>query len=231
MQEKKEEDLQQVLNKVFEVGIDEVGRGAVFGPVFSAVVVLTEKNKFILRQYGVMDSKKLTPKKRKLLLPKILSLSSDYGIGQSSTREIDKFGIRVATEEQINLKRKEEIDKTIKNFNKIKTQINSFSGYKDSDELTKSRIKEIFEKNIKKIKDTNIIHSIKAINDYFEDQTLPNILEELDNSDNNKIISSSSIKFENKKFLLESETDVIEYIDSYKNAILNEIKLGNKIKI
>ena len=98
MQEKKEEDLQQVLNKEFEVGIDEVGRGAVFGPVFSAVVVLTEKNKFILRQYGVMDSKKLTPKKRKLLLPKILSLSSDYGIGQSSTREIDKFGIRVATE-------------------------------------------------------------------------------------------------------------------------------------
>ena len=98
MQGKKEEDLQQISNKVSEVGIDEVGKGAVFGPVFSAVVVLTEKNKFILRQYGVMDSKKLTPKKRKLLLPKILSLSSDYGIGQSSTREIDKFGIRVATE-------------------------------------------------------------------------------------------------------------------------------------
>ena len=45
MQEKKEEDLQQVLNKVSEIGIDEVGRGAVFGPVFSAVVVLTEKIK------------------------------------------------------------------------------------------------------------------------------------------------------------------------------------------
>ena len=98
MQEKKEEDLQQVLNKVSEVGIDEVGRGAVFGPVFSAVVVITEKNKFILKQIGVNDSKKLTPKKRKLLLPKILLLSSDYGIGQSSAREIDKFGIRVATE-------------------------------------------------------------------------------------------------------------------------------------
>jgi len=43
MQEKKEEDLQQVLNKVSEIGIDEVGRGAVFGPVFSAVVLFTEK--------------------------------------------------------------------------------------------------------------------------------------------------------------------------------------------
>ena len=98
MQGKKEEDLQQVLNKVSQVGIDEVRRGAVFGPVFSAAVVLTEKNKFILKQLGVKDSKKLTPKKRKLLFPKILLFSSDYGIGQSSVREIDKFGIRVATE-------------------------------------------------------------------------------------------------------------------------------------
>ena len=98
MQEKKEEDLRQVLNKVYEVGMDEVGRGSIFGPVFSAVVVLTEKNKFILKHSGVKDSKKLTPKKRKLLVPKILLLSSDYGIGQSSAREIDKLGIRTATE-------------------------------------------------------------------------------------------------------------------------------------
>ena len=77
------------MNKLLEVGIDEVGRGAVFGPVFSAVIVLTKKNKSMLKKFGVMDSKKLTPKKRKLLLPKILLLSSDYGIGQSSAREID----------------------------------------------------------------------------------------------------------------------------------------------
>ena len=98
MREKKEEDLQQVFSRLSEVGIDEVGRGAVFGPVFSTVVVLNKKNKSILKQLGVKDSKKLTPKKRELFLPKILSLSSDYGIGQSSVREIDKHGIRVATE-------------------------------------------------------------------------------------------------------------------------------------
>ena len=98
MQGKKEEDHQQISNKLYEVGIDEVGRGAVFGPVFSAVVVLTEKNKFTLKQYGVKDSKKLNPNQRKFLLPKILLLSSDYGIGQSSASEIDKFGIRFATE-------------------------------------------------------------------------------------------------------------------------------------
>ena len=64
MQEKKEEDLRQVLNKVYEVGMDEVGRGSIFGPVFSAVVVLTEKNKFTLKKFGVMDSKKLTSEKK-----------------------------------------------------------------------------------------------------------------------------------------------------------------------
>ena len=98
IQDGKEEGHLQALNKVLEVGIDEVGRGAVFGPVFSAAVVLTKKNTFTLKQLGVNDSKKLTPKKRKLLLPKIIALSSDYSLGQSSVREIDQLGIRYATE-------------------------------------------------------------------------------------------------------------------------------------
>ncbi len=98
IQEGKEEGHLRVLNKVSEIGIDEVGRGAVFGPVFSAVIALTEKNGLILKQLGVTDSKKLTPKKRKLLLPKIIELSSDYSLGQSSVREIEQLGIRYATE-------------------------------------------------------------------------------------------------------------------------------------
>ena len=94
----KEEDHLQVLNKVSEIGIDEVGRGAIFGPLFSAAVVLTEKNGLILKKLGVKDSKTLTPKKRKFLLPKIIPLLSDYSLGQSSVREIDQLGIRYATE-------------------------------------------------------------------------------------------------------------------------------------
>ena len=92
------EDHLPVLNKELEIGIDEVGRGAVFGPVFSAAVVLTKKNGLNLKKLGVIDSKKLTPRKRNILLPKIIELSSDYGIGQSSVREIDQLGIRYATE-------------------------------------------------------------------------------------------------------------------------------------
>ena len=69
IQEGKEEDHLQLLNKVSEIGIDEVGRGSVFGPVFSAVIVLTEKNGLTLKRLGVNDSKKLTPKKRKDIFP------------------------------------------------------------------------------------------------------------------------------------------------------------------
>jgi len=86
------------MNDSIEVGIDEVGKGCIFGPVFSSVVVLTLENDHLLKKFGVNDSKKLTAKKRNFLLPKILELSQDWGIGQSSVREIDKYGIRHATE-------------------------------------------------------------------------------------------------------------------------------------
>lgn len=86
------------MNDLIEVGIDEVGKGCIFGPVFSSVVVLTQENNQLLKKLGVNDSKKLSEKKRNLLFPKILELSKDWGIGQSSVREIDQYGIRHATE-------------------------------------------------------------------------------------------------------------------------------------
>ena len=81
-----------------EVGIDEVGRGCIFGPVFASIVVISAENNHLLKKIGVDDSKKLSEKKRNSLLPKILNLSKDWGIGQSSVREIDQYGIRHATE-------------------------------------------------------------------------------------------------------------------------------------
>ena len=94
----KGEDLQQVINTSLEVGLDEVGRGCIFGPVLAAAVVLTKKNSLLLKKLGVKDSKKLSKRKRQSLLPQIINLSSDWGIGQSSVREIEKLNIRKATE-------------------------------------------------------------------------------------------------------------------------------------
>ena len=86
------------MNDSLEVGIDEVGRGCIFGPVFASIVVISAQNNHLLKKIGVDDSKKLSEKKRNSLLPKILKLSKDWGIGQSSVREIDRYGIRHATE-------------------------------------------------------------------------------------------------------------------------------------
>ena len=61
IQEGKEEDHLQILNNVSEIGIDEVGRGSVFGPVFSAAIVLTEKNGLTLKRLGVNFLLSLTP--------------------------------------------------------------------------------------------------------------------------------------------------------------------------
>ena len=79
-------------------GVDEVGRGCLFGPVFAAAVVLEGSAANRLLKAGLTDSKKLSAKRRAALVPLIQSLSVASGLGQASAREIDACGIRVATE-------------------------------------------------------------------------------------------------------------------------------------
>ena len=79
-------------------GVDEVGRGCLFGPVFAAAVVLEGTAADRLLKVGLTDSKKLSAKRRASLVPLIQSLCLASGLGQASAREIDDCGIRVATE-------------------------------------------------------------------------------------------------------------------------------------
>ncbi len=79
-------------------GIDEVGKGSLFGPVFAGAVILDDLTAIHLRKEGVKDSKELTPKKRAYLVPLIKKSCIEWGLGQASAKEIDKLGIRVATE-------------------------------------------------------------------------------------------------------------------------------------
>ena len=79
-------------------GVDEVGRGCLFGPVFAAAVVLESAAAQELLKAGLTDSKKLSAKRRAALVPVIQSLCAASGLGQASAREIDACGIRVATE-------------------------------------------------------------------------------------------------------------------------------------
>ena len=79
-------------------GIDEVGRGCLFGPVFAAAVVLEGEAADALQAAGLTDSKKLTPRRRAALVPRIEERSLAWALGQASAREIDGMGIRGATE-------------------------------------------------------------------------------------------------------------------------------------
>ncbi len=79
-------------------GVDEVGRGALLGPVFAAAVVLPAAALSRLAEAGLTDSKRLTPRRRQQLVPRIRELALAWAIGQASAGEIDRIGIRPATE-------------------------------------------------------------------------------------------------------------------------------------
>ncbi len=79
-------------------GVDEVGRGCWFGPVFAAAVVLPEAAHQPLAAAGLTDSKALTARRRAQLVPLIEQQAQAWALGQASAREIDQLGIRTATE-------------------------------------------------------------------------------------------------------------------------------------
>ena len=80
----------------FIAGIDEVGRGALMGPVMAAAVILPDNIKGPWKT-RVCDSKQLTPKDRDYLFGFICEAAVSYGIGFSSNEEIDSMGIAKAT--------------------------------------------------------------------------------------------------------------------------------------
>ncbi len=79
-------------------GVDEVGKGCLFGPVFAGAVILSKENELKLLSQGLKDSKKLNFRQRNHLVPLIKENSIAWSIGQASAREIDSIGIRMATE-------------------------------------------------------------------------------------------------------------------------------------
>jgi len=79
-------------------GVDEVGRGCWFGPVFAGAVILPAQARASLAAAGLTDSKKLTARRRAHLVPLIQQHAERWALGQASAREIDQVGIRAATE-------------------------------------------------------------------------------------------------------------------------------------
>jgi len=83
-------------------GIDEAGRGALFGPVVAAAVQFSSF--YIYREPDgwikeINDSKLLSAKKRKMLFPLIMKNADSVGIGVATNLEIDRNNILWASVE------------------------------------------------------------------------------------------------------------------------------------
>ena len=74
-------------------GVDEAGRGPLAGPVCAAAVILPPH----LEIPGLNDSKKLTDKRRRELVPIIKEQAIAYGIAFATHEEIDSINILQAT--------------------------------------------------------------------------------------------------------------------------------------
>jgi ribonuclease HII len=77
-------------------GVDEVGRGALFGPVVAAAVILPPKIG-ILQRMGLKDSKQLTREEREKLDRKIRKLALAIGLAEIDAETIDRINIYHAT--------------------------------------------------------------------------------------------------------------------------------------
>jgi ribonuclease HII len=75
-------------------GMDEVGRGALAGPVSVGVVVVDEVCRSV--PVGVKDSKLLSHRMREAMVPKIRGWAMAHAVGHASPGEIDRYGIMVA---------------------------------------------------------------------------------------------------------------------------------------
>jgi len=77
-------------------GVDEVGRGALFGPVVAAAVILPERTKS-LANAGLTDSKQLTAEDREALDRRIRRIALDLSIAEIDAATIDRVNIYQAS--------------------------------------------------------------------------------------------------------------------------------------
>jgi ribonuclease HII len=74
-------------------GLDEAGRGSLFGPVFAAAVILNPGRRIV----GLDDSKKLTPERREILAQRIREHALAWCVAQVDSSRIDAWNIYQAS--------------------------------------------------------------------------------------------------------------------------------------
>lgn len=100
------------------VGVDEVGRGPLAGPVVAAAVILPYNAQLV----GLKDSKKLSEAKREMLYEQIQDVALGIGVGVVDADRIDEINILQATFEAMQKALAEikiEVDKILVDGDKV----------------------------------------------------------------------------------------------------------------
>ena len=74
-------------------GVDEAGRGSLFGPVVAAAVILNPSRRIL----GINDSKTLSPRQRESLAIAIKESALAWTVGSADSEEIDRINIYQAS--------------------------------------------------------------------------------------------------------------------------------------
>lgn len=81
----------------FVIGVDEVGRGAIAGPVAVGLCLIDKLNPALKNwPENLQDSKLMTPKTRAQIAEPLENWAEGFSIGYSSNQEIDSLGITEA---------------------------------------------------------------------------------------------------------------------------------------
>lgn len=79
-----------------EIGVDEAGRGPLWGPMMAAAVIWPDESEWTDAHRelvgSIKDSKTISAKKRDILATKIQTLAKAFGIGIVTAIEIDNLG-------------------------------------------------------------------------------------------------------------------------------------------
>jgi ribonuclease HII len=89
-------------DSISEIGVDEAGRGSLWGSLTAAAVILPNEDMWTpaYRELAakIKDSKKISAKKRDNLAKEIKEFSLGFGIGHVTPQEIDMWGATLANQ-------------------------------------------------------------------------------------------------------------------------------------
>ena len=141
--------------EVFEIGVDEAGRGPLFGRVYSGAVILPKDDSF--DHSRMKDSKKFHSKTKITEVAEYIKENAiAWGVGYESEQVIDNINILQATQQSMHkaidkaisraISRAELSDVISNTTNNIKYQLLIDGNYFKPYTLEKDRIKKVFEK-------------------------------------------------------------------------------------